>query len=226
MRCGWTASPRPEVRARVVLCVPPHAERQWPAAELAADPRWTFGLPDPAEPELAWVRALLLAATPNGVAVDRDVPGERGATVGTARAGGAGPRRCAARRHRAARRADPDRRRRGAPVGAATRRSARAVRMVDLSGIADLADVPSTHAAWQGVYATDEPRSCGRCRSWSSSMADTALVPSRYLDARADATADDLARVTERLRQLYTDLGSRTAPTDGARSPRPRLRPR
>ena len=55
--------------ARAVLCVPPHAARQWPAAELAADPRWRFGLPDSVDLELAWVQHCVAHLRPRGVAV-------------------------------------------------------------------------------------------------------------------------------------------------------------
>ena len=61
----------PEGRGRVdaVVCVVPRTANRWPAAELAADPRWRFGTPDPADGELAWVQHAVAMLREHGQAV-------------------------------------------------------------------------------------------------------------------------------------------------------------
>jgi len=59
----------PGVQADAVLCDPPFHERVWGHEELAADPRWTYGTPPKAEPELAWVQHTLTHLAPGGLAV-------------------------------------------------------------------------------------------------------------------------------------------------------------
>jgi SAM-dependent methyltransferase len=59
----------PDVEADVVLCNPPSNDRDWGYAELATDPRWTFGQPPRTEPELAWVQHCVSALAPSGTAV-------------------------------------------------------------------------------------------------------------------------------------------------------------
>jgi hypothetical protein len=46
-------------QATAVICNPPFHERAWGYDELAADPRWEYGLPPRGEPELAWVQHCL-----------------------------------------------------------------------------------------------------------------------------------------------------------------------
>ena len=58
-----------ELVADVVLCHPPFGERDWGHDELAYDPRWEYGLPPRAEPELAWVQHALAHLRPGGQAV-------------------------------------------------------------------------------------------------------------------------------------------------------------
>ena len=55
--------------ADVVLCHPPFGDRDWGHDELAYDPRWEYGLPPRAEPELAWVQHALAHLRPGGHAV-------------------------------------------------------------------------------------------------------------------------------------------------------------
>jgi SAM-dependent methyltransferase/predicted DNA-binding transcriptional regulator AlpA len=57
------------LEADAVLCHPPFASRAWPQEELAADPRWEYGIPPKAEPELAWVQHALAHLRPGGRAV-------------------------------------------------------------------------------------------------------------------------------------------------------------
>ena len=55
--------------ADAVLCHPPFSERNWGYEELAYDPRWEYGTPPRAEPELAWVQHALAHLRPGGLAV-------------------------------------------------------------------------------------------------------------------------------------------------------------
>jgi hypothetical protein len=57
------------VAADAVLCVPPYGERDWGAEELAYDPRWRYGVPPRAEPELAWIQHAVANLRPGGRAV-------------------------------------------------------------------------------------------------------------------------------------------------------------
>ncbi len=54
-----------------VLSAPPVADRVWPRDELAADARFTHGLPPRTEPELAWVQHGLAHVRPGGRVVLR-----------------------------------------------------------------------------------------------------------------------------------------------------------
>ncbi|MFG2576716.1 N-6 DNA methylase [Streptomyces sp. NPDC048481] len=56
-------------KADIALCHPPFNGRDWGYAELAADRRWTHGLPPRTEPELAWVQHVLAHLKPGGAAV-------------------------------------------------------------------------------------------------------------------------------------------------------------
>lgn len=58
----------PGVQADVALCHPPFGDRDWGAEELAHDPRWAYGPPPKAEPELAWVQHCLAHLVPGGAA--------------------------------------------------------------------------------------------------------------------------------------------------------------
>jgi SAM-dependent methyltransferase len=58
-----------EVQADVVLCNPPFGERDWGDEDLACDPRWEYGTPPRAEPELAWAQHALAHLRPGGQAV-------------------------------------------------------------------------------------------------------------------------------------------------------------
>ena len=59
----------PGTEVDVVLCDPPFHERSWGHEELAADPRWTYGLPPRMEPELAWAQHALSHLAPGGLAI-------------------------------------------------------------------------------------------------------------------------------------------------------------
>lgn len=73
-RASFTASglrhpTDPPVHADAVLCAPLYADRDWVADDLAYDPRWRYGVPPKAEPELAWVQHTLAHLRPGGRAV-------------------------------------------------------------------------------------------------------------------------------------------------------------
>jgi N-6 DNA Methylase len=59
----------PGLTVDAVVCDPPFNERHWGHEELAADPRWEYGLPPRMEPELAWVQHALAHLVPGGTAV-------------------------------------------------------------------------------------------------------------------------------------------------------------
>lgn len=68
---GLRQPPVPALAADAVLCAPPPADRDWDptADDLAYDPRWQYGIPPRAEPELAWVQHALANLRPGGRAV-------------------------------------------------------------------------------------------------------------------------------------------------------------
>ncbi len=59
----------PDLVADAVLCHPPFGDREWGQDELALDPRWEYGTPPKAEPELAWAQHALAHLRPGGRAV-------------------------------------------------------------------------------------------------------------------------------------------------------------
>jgi hypothetical protein len=199
----------PEFRAaaRAVLCVPPLAVRQWPAEELAADRRWRYGLPDPGDPELAWVQHCLAHLRPRGVAVVVMSP-----VTGVRPSG----RHIRAALVRAGVLRDvialPERL---TPSGAGEvhlwvlerGRVARGVRMVNLTALADVADVPYAHAAWEALFAVDDPSVVRVVPELELLDGDAMLVPSRYLRPRIGDSAAELGRFTRRLAGLYANLG-------------------
>ncbi|MGH3568156.1 MAG: N-6 DNA methylase [Pseudonocardia sp.] len=197
--------------ARAVVCVPPQAARQWPAGDLAADPRWRFGLPDAADPELAWVQHCFAHLRPRGVAVvvmspiTGVRPSGRHVRAALVRAG--------VLRDVIALPSGLTPSGEGAVHLWVLQRGAsgRDVRMVDLTGLADAADVPHEHAGWEDLFAVDDPSVVRAVPQMEVLDDDTSLVPSRYLHARANATAEDLDRVTGRLRLLYEGLGRAVA---------------
>lgn len=71
LRPGGLRQPPEPAAADGVLCAPPPADRDWDPAtdDLAYDPRWQYGLPPRAEPELAWVQHALANLRPGGRAV-------------------------------------------------------------------------------------------------------------------------------------------------------------
>ena len=82
------------------------------------------------------------------------------------------------------------------------------LRMIDLTGVADPADVPRDLSQWRellGSSTTPAARSVPRMDLLDG---DTVLTPSRYLAGGGPDGAEELARVTERLRGLYAAVGA------------------
>ena len=82
-----------------------------------------------------------------------------------------------------------------------------ALRMVDLSGLGDAADVPHEFAAWERLFDDADPTISRAVPRLELLDSDASLLPSRYVSARAEASADDLADVTGRLETLYARIG-------------------
>ena len=198
-------------KATAVLCEPPLDSPQWPSAELATDPRWEFGVPAPRNGELAWVQHCYAHLRPRGVAVVAvsrrtcvQSSGEhiRGALVrsGVLRAVISLPDNMSSvpgtdtclwileRPH-----GDPD----YGPV-----------RMVDLSGLGDAADVPREFSAWQRVLDDADPALSRPVPRLQLLDGDVNLLPSRYVSARAETSVGDIARMTRQLEALYARIGS------------------
>ena len=81
------------------------------------------------------------------------------------------------------------------------------VPMVDLTKLAAPADVPQEHAAWQRLMRDADAtivRAVPRLELLDKSAG---LLPSRYVENRADVSASDLARITGHLERLYAHVG-------------------
>ena len=197
-------------KAAAVVCEPPLNRPDWPVAELTTDRRWEFGIPAPRDGELAWVQHCYAHLRPRGVAVAA-VPqracvqpsGEhiRAALVrtGVLRAVIALPKGMGSlpgtdiclwvlRRHGDV----PDR----APV-----------RMIDLSGLGDPADVPLEFGAWQQLFDGGDPAVSRAVERLDLLDEGACLLPSRYLAGRGQASAADLVQVTGRLAEIYAAVG-------------------
>lgn len=192
--------------AAAVVCEPPLDQPHWPSVELTTDPRWEFGTPAPRDSELAWVQHCYAHLRPRGVAVIAVSPrtcfqlsGQdiRAALVrsGVLRDVIALPKGMSAVPgidthlwvlQRPA--TEPD----YAPV-----------RMVDLSGLGDPADVPHDYAAWQRLFLDADPTVVRNVPRLELLDGDVNLLPKRHVTANAQATADELAQTAERLRTLY-----------------------
>jgi N-6 DNA Methylase len=203
-------------KASAVVCEPPLESPQWPEAELATDPRWEFGIPAPRDGELAWVQHCYAHLRPRGVAVvaisTRTCVQPSGEPIRAALV------RAGVLRHVIA-----------LPSGSSSlpgteiclwvlrrpyepAQTHAPVSMIDLSGLADAADVPGDFAAWQRVLGNqrlghDAPAFSRAVPRLELLDGNVNLLPSRYVTARAEASADDLAQVTERLTRLYAQIG-------------------
>jgi hypothetical protein len=196
--------------AAAVVCEPPFDLPRWPAAELATDPRWEFGIPAPRDGELAWVQHCYAHLRPGGVAVVAVSP--RTCVQPSGRQIRAALVRSGALRDVIA-----------LPPGMGSlpgtdvylwmlRRPHRApdhaaVRMVDLSGLGDAADVPHEFAAWQRLFDDAGPAIFRAVPRLDLLDRDTNLLPTRHVAPRAEASVGDLADVTGRLQALYARVG-------------------
>jgi predicted DNA-binding transcriptional regulator AlpA len=197
-------------KAAAVVCEPPFDRPDWPVDELTTDRRWEFGIPAPRDGELAWVQHCYAHLRPQGVAVIAvsqrtciQPSGEhiRAALVRTGVLRGVialpkgmgslpGTDICLWVLRR--------------PVGVPDRAP---VRLIDLSGLGDPADVPLEFGAWQQLFDADDPAISRAVERLELLGESTCLLPSRYLAARGQASAADLAQVTGRLAEIYAAVG-------------------
>jgi hypothetical protein len=196
--------------AAAVVCEPPLDQPPWPSTELATDPRWEFGTPAPRDSDLAWVQHCYAHLRPRGVAIVAVSPRTCFQISGQ-------DIRAALVRSGALR--DVIALPTGVHLWMLQRPLARPdhepVRMVDLSGLGDPADVPQEHAAWQRLFRDADPTIIQSVPRLELLDGDVNLLPSRHVAASIQATAGDLARVTARLRALYTVVGQ-SLPTFGS----------
>jgi hypothetical protein len=197
-------------RAAAVVCEPPFDSPQWPETELTTDPRWEFGIPAPRDGELAWAqhcyahlrsRGVAVVAVSQRTCVQASGEGIRAALVrsGVLRAVIALPRGMTSvpgtdiclwilrRAH-----GEPDH----GPV-----------RMIDLSGLGDAADVPREFAAWQRLLGDGDPTVSRAVPRLDLLDGNANVLPSRYVAVRAEASAQELTRVTDRLTRIYAQIG-------------------
>ncbi len=197
-------------KAAAVVCEPPFDRPDWPAAELTTDRRWAFGIPAPRDGELAWVQHCYAHLRPHGVTVAAvsqracvQPSGEhiRAALVrtGVLRAVIALPKGMGSL-------PGTDiclwvlRRPGGAPDHAP-------VRMIDLSGLGDPADVPLEFGAWQQLFDGGDPAVSRAVERLELLDEGACLLPSRYLAARGQVSAANLGQVTGRLAEIYGAVG-------------------
>lgn len=215
-------------RAAAVVCEPPFDSPGWPEAELTGDPRWEFGIPAPRDGELAWVQHAYAHLRPRGVAVvavsRRTCVAPSGEDIRTTLVKTGALRAVIELPAGMSTAGETDvclwvlRRPHGAP-------DTGPVRMIDLSGLGDPADVPREFAAWQrllgdGDLVTDravarrppaDPTASRAVPRLDLLGGGANLLPSRYVrrPAKADAaSAAELAAVTGRLARLYARIGA------------------
>jgi predicted DNA-binding transcriptional regulator AlpA len=195
--------------AAAVVCEPPFDLSRWPADELANDPRWQFGVPDFRDSELAWVQHCYAHLRPRGVAVVAVSP--RTCIQPSGQQVRAEMVRSGALRYVIA-----------LPGGMGSmpdsdvylwvlRRPHHSfpefVRMVDLSRVGDKADIPQDHTVWDRLFAVADESLCRAVPREELLASEVDLLPSRHVAPRVEVNADDLDRVTDRLRILYTQIG-------------------
>jgi hypothetical protein len=198
-------------KAAAVVCEPPLDRPDWPVAKLTTDRRWEFGIPAPRDGELAWVQHCYAHLRPRGVAIVAVSPrtcvqpsgeqiraallrtGVLSAVIALPKGMGSMPGSdiClwVLRRPGGA----PDR----APV-----------RMIDLTGLSDPADVPLAFGAWQQLFDSGDPAVSRAVERLELLDGGAGLLPSRYLATRGQASAADLVEVTGRLAEIYAAVGS------------------
>ncbi|MBV9383805.1 MAG: N-6 DNA methylase, partial [Streptosporangiaceae bacterium] len=197
-------------KAAAVVCEPPFDRPDWPAAELTTDRRWEFGIPAPRDGELAWVQHCYAHLRTYGVAVV--AMSRRSCTQPSGEHIRAALVRTGVLRAVIA-----------LPKGMGTlpgidiclwvlQRSAYTsdrvpVRMIDLSGLGDPADVPLEFGAWQQLFDGGDPAVSRAVERLELLDEGAYLLPSRHLVARGQASATDLAHVTKRLAEIYATVG-------------------
>lgn len=196
-------------RAAAVVCEPPLDRPDWPVAELTTDPRWEFGIPAPRDAEMAWVQHCYAQLRPQGVAIVAlsqracvALPAEhiRAALIrsgvlrmvvtlptGMGSAPGTGICLWMLRR----------------PSGAPERGP---VAMIDLSGLADPAEVPIDFTAWQHLLGSADPGLVRDVDRLELLDEGACLLPSRFLTPTSEVSADDLNRVRQRLASVYAGV--------------------
>ncbi|MGW4410913.1 N-6 DNA methylase [Nonomuraea sp. NPDC004702] len=193
--------------AAAVVCEPPFDLPRWPSAELATDPRWEFGIPAPRDGELAWVQHCYAHLRPRGVAVVAVTPRTcvrlSGRQIRAALVRSGALRDVIALPKGMGSAPDTDvylwvlQRPYGAP-------DHREVRMVDLSGLGDAADVPHEFAAWERLFSDADPTISRTVPRLELLDGDANLLPSRHVTKRVEASADDFVRVTDKLHALHS----------------------
>lgn len=210
-------------RAAAVVCEPPFDRPDWPVNELTTDRRWEFGIPAPRDSELAWVQHCYAHLRPHGVAVVAvsqrtcvQPSGEHiraalvrsgvlqmviALPVGIGSLPGTDICLWVLRR----------------PSGKPDRNE---VRMLDLTGLGDPADVPLEHAAWQQLLEDADLTIIRRVERLELLDDGARLLPSRYLAPHGEASAVDLQQAADRLASVYAAIGRGlprfTAPKPGA----------
>jgi len=197
-------------RAAAVICEPPFDRPEWPVKELTTDQRWEFGIPAPRDGELAWAQHCYAHLRPHGVAVvavsQRTCVQPSGEHIRAALVRSGVLRTVIA-----------------LPTGVGSlpgtdiclwvlqRPSGKPdrtpVRMIDLTGLGDPADVPLEYAAWRQLLEDEDPtvsRSVERLELLGNGAQ---LLPSRYLAPRGEASAADLQRAADRLAGMYAAIG-------------------
>lgn len=195
-------------RATAAVCLPP-VGRSWPASRLVDDPRWRFGVPDAADSELAWVQHCLAQLRPRGVAVVGV-----SAQVATRPSGGAVRARLVREGALHAVIGVP------AVLGVDQLWVLRppdglpppGVRVADLSALADAADVPQDHRAWQHLLD-----GAPLVAPLDLLDGDVPLLPARFLVSTPEA--GELAALVGRLRTAHREMARVLPHLDGGRPP-------
>src|SRR2546423_4916017 len=81
------------------------------------------------------------------------------------------------------------------------------VRIIDLSGLGNPADVPLECGAWQQLFDGGDPAVSRSLERLELLDEGACLLPSRYLTARGQASAADLVQMTGRLAGVYAAVG-------------------
>jgi N-6 DNA Methylase len=199
-------------KAAAVVCEPSLDRPDWPIDDLTTDRRWEFGIAAPRDAELAWVQHCYAHLRPHGVAVvavsQRTCMQPSGEHIRTALVRSGVLQTVIAMPSGMSSVPGSDiclwvlRR----PSGKPDRTS---VRVIDLTGLGDLADVPLEHAAWQQLLEDEDPTVVRAVERLELLDDGARLLPSRYLKPRGEASAAELQRVAGRLTRIYTAVGQR-----------------